>query len=98
MSTTAWMNEGLKMDSFADTALKASDRFWFVVNIIGQLLFAFAVASFYGMAAVRENWAKAWSKHFTHGYVHGEPGRRVRLIVAERAGNLARSNSITAAL
>ena len=72
MSTTVWTNEGLKLDSFAETALKAAVRFWFGVTVIGQLLFAFAVASFYGMAALRGHSAEAWSKHFTHGYVPGD--------------------------
>jgi uncharacterized membrane protein len=40
--------------------------------VIGQLIFAFSVASFYGMAAVRGNSAAAWSTHFTHGYVAGD--------------------------
>jgi hypothetical protein len=35
--------------AIADTALKASARFWFAVTVIGQLAFAFAVASFYGL-------------------------------------------------
>jgi len=58
--------------SSADTALKAAVWFWFGVTVIGQLLFAFAVASFYGMAAVRGTSAAAWRKHFTHGYVPGD--------------------------
>jgi len=72
MSTTVWTNEGLKLDSFAETALTAATRFWFGVTVIGQLIFAFAVASFYGMAAVRGNSARAWSNHITHGYVPGD--------------------------
>jgi hypothetical protein len=71
MSTTVWTNEALKLDSFADTALKASARFWFAVTVIGQLLFALAVASFYGMAAVRGD-HRAWSKFITHGHVPGD--------------------------
>ncbi|MGA8869480.1 MAG: hypothetical protein WB510_21065 [Candidatus Sulfotelmatobacter sp.] len=59
------------LQDFADTALKATVRFWFGVTVIGQLLFAFTVASFYGMAVVRGNSAAAWSAHFTHGYIPG---------------------------
>lgn len=58
--------------SFADTTLKAAVWFWFGVTVIGQLIFAFEVASFYGMAAARGTSAEAWSKHFTHGYVPGD--------------------------
>ena len=71
MSTAVWTTEGLNLDSAADKALKASAGFWFVVTVIGQLLFAFAVASFYGMAAVRGD-HRAWSKFITHGYVTGD--------------------------
>jgi len=56
----------------ADVTLKAATRFWWAVLVIGQLVFAFTVASFYGMAALRGNSAAAWSQHFTHGYVPGD--------------------------
>ncbi len=56
----------------ADVTLKAATRFWWTVLVIGQLVFAFTVASFYGMAALRGNSAAAWSQHFTHGYVPGD--------------------------
>jgi hypothetical protein len=48
MSTIALTNR-LELNSVADTALKAAAQFWFDVAIIGQLVFAFAVAS-YGAA------------------------------------------------
>ncbi|MGA8273652.1 MAG: DUF2306 domain-containing protein [Candidatus Sulfotelmatobacter sp.] len=57
---------------YANTTLKAAVGFWFTVMVIGQLVFAFAVASFYGMAALRGTSQQAWSKHFTHGYVAGD--------------------------
>ena len=41
------------LGSVGDTALKASVRFWFAVAVIGQLVFALAVASFYGLSALR---------------------------------------------
>jgi hypothetical protein len=44
---------GWDLGSVADTALKASVRFWFAVAVIGQLVFALAVASFYGLSALR---------------------------------------------
>ena len=57
---------------FADTALKAAVGFWFAVMVVGQVLFAFTVASYYGLAAARGNTARAWSRHITHGYVPGD--------------------------
>jgi uncharacterized membrane protein len=57
---------------FADTALKAATRFWLGVTVVGQLMFAFTVASFYGMAGLRGSTAAAWSKNITHGYVPGD--------------------------
>jgi tetratricopeptide (TPR) repeat protein len=45
--------------------------------VIGQLIFAFTVASFYGRAAVRGD-LQVWNRFMTHGYIPGD-----------RAGNLA---------
>jgi tetratricopeptide (TPR) repeat protein len=56
----------------ADRALKAAARFWFVVVVLGQLIFAFTVASFYGSAAVQGRWLQ-WNKSMTHGYTAGHP-------------------------
>jgi uncharacterized membrane protein/outer membrane protein assembly factor BamD (BamD/ComL family) len=70
--STAIMTNRLELNSVAETALKAAVRFCFAVIVVGQLIFAFTVASFYGMAAARGNSAAAWSQHFTHGYVPGD--------------------------
>ena len=56
----------------ADSALKAAAGFWYVVAVLGQLAFAFAVASFYGLSAGRGHWQQ-WNKTMTHGYVSGQP-------------------------
>jgi hypothetical protein len=40
--------------TFADAALKATAAFWFLVAIIGQLLFGFTVASFYALTPTIE--------------------------------------------
>ena len=69
MSTIA-LTSRLQLNSFADTALKTATRFWFAVAVLGQFVFAFAVASYYGSAAVRGN-THAW-KSITHGYVPGD--------------------------
>jgi uncharacterized membrane protein len=66
--STAVMTNRLELDSVADTALKAAARFWFVVTVVGQLIFAFTVASFYALTALRGDFHK-WN--FTNGYVPG---------------------------
>ena len=54
------------LKSVADNALKYATRFWFGVTVIGQLAFGFAVASFYGLTALRGDY-HGWN--FTHGYI-----------------------------
>jgi hypothetical protein len=66
--STAVMTNRLELTSFADTALKAAVRFWFVVAVIGQLVFAFAVASFYGLTALRGDY-HGWK--ISNGYIPG---------------------------
>jgi hypothetical protein len=51
--------------------LKAAVRSWFVVAVVGQFVFAFAVASFYGLTALRGDFHR-WSKFITHGHVPGD--------------------------
>jgi len=65
------MTHRLEMDSLADRVLKAATRFWFAVILIGQLIFAFTVASFYGLTAWRGDFS-VWNKVLTHGYVNGD--------------------------
>jgi tetratricopeptide (TPR) repeat protein len=69
--STAVMTNRLELTSFADTALKAAARFWFVVAVIGQLVFAFAIASFYGLTALREDF-HGWGKFISRGHVAGD--------------------------
>jgi uncharacterized membrane protein len=66
--STAVMTNRLELSSVADTALKAAARFWFVVTVLGQLIFGFTVASFYALTALRGDYHK-WK--FTNGYVPG---------------------------
>jgi uncharacterized membrane protein len=70
MSTVALTNR-LELNSVADTALKATARLWFVVAVIGQLWFAFAVASFYGLTALRGDY-HGWSRFITRGHIPGD--------------------------
>jgi|SRR5579871_318361 len=67
MSTTLFTRR-FEMNSVADTALKAATRFWFGITVLGQLAFGFAVASFYGMTALRGDY-HGWK--FTHGFIPG---------------------------
>ncbi len=60
-----------ELSSAADTALKTAGRFWFLVTVAGQWIFAFYVASFYGSSAVRGN-LDAWNKRLTNGWVAGD--------------------------
>ena len=66
--STAVLTNRLELDSVADTVLKAAARFWFAVVVVGQLMFAFTVASFYTLTALRGDYHK-WN--FTNGYVPG---------------------------
>ena len=71
MSTTMntqVLTRRFELNAAAETTLKAATRFWFGVTVIGQLAFGFAVASFYGMTALRGDY-HAWK--FTHGFVPG---------------------------
>ena len=69
--STAVLTNRLELDSIAGTALKVAVRFWFVVVVIGQLIFAFAVASFYGLTALRGDY-HGWSKFISHGLIRGD--------------------------
>ena len=51
--STAVMTPRLELDSFAEHALKIAAKFWFVMAVAGQFAFAFTIASFYAMTALR---------------------------------------------
>ena len=63
----------------ADSTLKAAAAFWFIVVVLGELIFATTVASFYGLTAARGHWQQ-WNKSMTHGYTPGRP--MANLVVA----------------
>ena len=70
--TATVVTDRLELPSLSGAAtLKAAARFWFVVAVLGQLLFAFTVASYYGLTAARGDLG-AWNRHMTHGYAAGE--------------------------
>ena len=70
--STAVMTNSLprrwQLSSVANTTLKVAARSWFVVTVVGQLFFAFAIASFYTLTALRGDY-HGWN--FTHGFVPG---------------------------
>jgi Predicted membrane protein (DUF2306) len=61
------------LDARAKTALAAATRFWFVVTVSGQWIFAAYVAALYGGAVVRGDLG-AWNAVLPHGH---EPGNAV---------------------
>lgn len=58
-------------DVMANKALKGSAIFWFLVAVIGQWIFAFYVAAFYGGSALHGN-MDAWNKKIPHAYIAGD--------------------------
>lgn len=59
------------LDARAASALSAAARYWFVVTVCGQWVFAAYVTAFYGGAAVRGD-LDAWTRVLPHGYVRGQ--------------------------
>jgi Predicted membrane protein (DUF2306) len=55
----------------AGTLMKAAATSWFVVAVLGQLMFVAYIAGFYGRAAARGEF-EAWNKVLPHGYVPGD--------------------------
>jgi outer membrane protein assembly factor BamD (BamD/ComL family) len=69
--STAVMTPRLEFGSVADGALKRSAQSWFVVAVLGQFIFAFTVASFYGLNVLRGN-IQAWNKVLFQGFQTGD--------------------------
>lgn len=57
---------------FANSALRASARFWFLVAVAGQWMFVYYITVFYGDPALRGDIA-TWTEHADGQYVPGEP-------------------------
>lgn len=55
----------------AAKALRGAAALWLGVAILGQLLFAFYVADFYGRTAARGDW-KAWNTVLVAGHIQGD--------------------------
>ncbi len=52
-------------------ALKLSAALWFLVAVLGQLIFVIYIYGFYGRAALNGDF-QAWNKVMPHGYVPGD--------------------------
>ena len=59
------------LSRIAGPALQAAATGWFVVAVLGQLMFAVYVIGFYGRAAVHARF-ETWNKVMPHGYVPGD--------------------------
>lgn len=66
--------------AFADTALKASVTFWFLVAAAGQLLFVYYLLFLYGAAATRGDWL-VLNKVMPHGYVPGDAAGNFAIVL-----------------
>jgi hypothetical protein len=64
------MTPRLELDSFAENALKVAAKFWFVLAVAGQFAFAFTIAAFYAMTALRAG-VQAWNKVLIVQYAAG---------------------------
>jgi hypothetical protein len=69
MSTAVLTTE--RLNSIADTALRAAARFWFVVAALGQLMFVVYIVSFYGRSVVVADFTR-WNTVLFNGYVLGD--------------------------
>ena len=58
-------------NSRAAHALRIAASTWFVVTVVGQLIFVIYIAGFYGVTTARGDLA-AWGKVMPHGYVTGD--------------------------
>jgi len=81
MTTAVFTNRSSsRATSIADTALPTAARLWYLTAVAGQLVFAFAVASFYTSAVVRGN-LPAWNRFMPHGYVAGDTAGNVAVAI-----------------
>lgn len=79
MTASVWA-ERMGLDSGAERALTVAARFWFVIAVAGQWLFAAYVLAFYGGAAVQGN-LEAWNKVLPRGHVAGDPMNNIAVAV-----------------
>ena len=66
---TAVMLSGVRGDPSA-SILKFAARLCFAVLVLGQLIFGFSIAAFYGLASWRAHW-ESWNHTMRQGYIPG---------------------------
>jgi hypothetical protein len=66
--------------SFAASSLKSVTALWFAVLFAGQLIFALAVAAFYGINAARGN-IHAWNRGTPNAYVAGDAAGNTMVVI-----------------
>jgi hypothetical protein len=71
MSTVAWPHRVELSPSFANAALRRAARLWFMAAVLGQWIFAFYVAVFYGTLTAQGG-LEAWNKALFRGYILGD--------------------------
>lgn len=71
MTTAAITTTRLGQRSLAESSLRAAAGFWLAVTVVGQFIFAFAVASFYGLTALRGDYY-IWHKFISRGFISGD--------------------------
>ena len=69
--STAVMTSNVGRSALADKALRAAAGFWLAVTVVGQFIFAFAVASFYGLTAFRGDYY-VWHRFISRGLIAGD--------------------------
>jgi len=74
------MTAGVNVNSFAENALRAAVRLWFVVAVSGQLMLAAYVAWFYGSTALQGQ-VEAWNRVLSRGYIRGDAIGNLAVIV-----------------
>src|ERR1051325_262611 len=70
----------VRLRSLADGALAAATRFWFVVAALGQALFAYYIAAFYGGAVLRGD-PSGWNQGHVRRYVPGDTAGNIAIAV-----------------
>ncbi|GAA4276631.1 DUF2306 domain-containing protein [Aquimarina mytili] len=56
---------------WSNKMLHISARLWFVITIIGQWLFAYYIAVFYGGTAIQGDFEE-WTRRMIHGFIEGD--------------------------
>jgi len=69
-TAASWESVSSTVQTWARPALTHAARCWFAVTVAGQLMFAAYIASLYGGAALRSDFA-AWNRVMTHGHIDG---------------------------